>query len=100
MKKPTKLLPIEILEDVFSYDPVTGVLYRSTGSPVNVNDRTTKCLKIKVGRKTITVARLCWALFYRKDPGNKIIKHINGDPYDNRIENLRAVKPPAAVTRL
>ena len=91
MKPPTPLPPIDLLELNFSYDPVEGVLYNKNGKAINSNDRT-GCGKIKVGRKTTTVARVCWSLFHRKDPGKKIIRHINGDPWDNRIENLRAVK--------
>lgn len=92
MKRPTKLPEIELIETSFTYDPVTGALYRKTGSEVLNNDRI-GTRKIRVGRKSTTVARICWALFHRKDPGiNKIIEHINGDPFDNRIINLRAVK--------
>ena len=92
MKKPTRLPAIELLEANFNYDPVAGVLYRSSGTAVNNSDRDTNCIKIRVGRKTTTVARICWALFYKKDPIGKKISHINGDPFDNRIENLRAIK--------
>ena len=91
MPAPTSLPSIELLELNFSYDPVNGVLYTKHGNPVNENNRA-GCRKVKVGRKTTTVARVCWSLFHRKDPGKKIIRHINGDPWDNRIENLRAVK--------
>jgi len=92
MKPPTPLPSIELLEANFTYDPVEGVLYNKNGKAVSNNDRAAGCGKIRIGRKTTTVARLCWSLFYRKDPGRKIIRHINGNPWDNRIENLRAVK--------
>jgi hypothetical protein len=92
MKKPTKLPPLELIEANFIYDPVTGFLYRSTGSKVNNNDRI-GAPKIRVGHKSTTVARICWALYYRKDPSvHKKIEHINGDAFDNRISNLRAVR--------
>ncbi len=92
MIKPTPLPPIEILEHSFSYDPITGALIRNSGKEVKVWDRTSNCPKVRVGRKTTSVSRVCWLLYYRTDPVNKIIQHINGNPFDNRIENLRAVK--------
>jgi hypothetical protein len=91
MKRPTKLPSIDLLEYSFEYDPVTGDLFTKSGKAVRNNDRI-GTRKIRVGRKSTTVARVCWALFYKKDPIGKMITHINGDPFDNRITNLRAVK--------
>ena len=92
MKNPTKLPDLSLIEANFFYDPDLGILYRKSGSPVFNNDRT-GTRKIRVGRKSTTVARICWALFHRKDPGSKhIVKHINEDPFDNRIKNLRLVR--------
>ena len=93
MKKPTPLPDLDLLALSFEYDPVTGVLSnRRTGSPLGTNDRSTEQMKVRIGRKTTQVQRVAWALFYREDPVDKRIIHINGDPRDNRIENLRAVK--------
>ncbi len=92
MIKPKRLPPVELIEHSFSYDPITGELIRNSGKEVKVWDRTSNCPKVRVGRKTTSVARVCWLLYYRTDPINKMIKHINGDPFDNRIKNLRAVK--------
>ena len=94
MKKPTKLPDLSLIEANFTYDPTTGLLYRKSGIPVNANDRSTGQMKVRVGRKTVSVQRVCWYLYYRKDPLHYQITHINGNPRDNRIENLRAVKMP------
>jgi len=90
--KPTKLPPIELLELHFTYDPVKGVLIGPSGKPIGQQIRDEKGLKCKVGKKQYSLTRICWALYYRRDPMAYHIRHINGDPRDNRIENLRAVK--------
>ena len=94
MKAPVNLPPIELVEAKFSYDPNTGELRRvKTGTVVNVNDRTTGGLnKVRVGRLTTQVARIAWLLFYREDPVGYAIEHIDKDPRNNRISNLRKVK--------
>ena len=93
MKKPTPLPDLLLVEAVYKYDPITGNIYRTkTGTPVLNNDRTAKCRKVRVGRVTTQAARLAWYLFYREDPVNYRIEHIDKNPFNNRIENLRKVK--------
>jgi hypothetical protein len=43
------------------------------------------------GSKGIKAHRVIWKLIYGEDPVGKEIDHINGNPKDNRIENLRLV---------
>jgi hypothetical protein len=40
--------------------------------------------------KTMLYHKVAWAIYYGVFP-SKVIDHINGDKYDNRIENLREV---------
>ena len=92
MPTPTPLPDISLVEAKFEYDPVEGVLYyKQTGTPCSNNDRSGQ-MKVRCGRKTTTVQRICWFLFYREDPGTKQILHIDDNPRNNRIENLRACK--------
>jgi len=42
--------------------------------------------------------RVVWAL-HHGDPGSRVVDHINGDPADNRIENLQAITQDRNVAR-
>ena len=94
MRAPTKLPPIELVEATYSYNPNTGELRKNkTGNVMNSNDRTVKGhIKVRVGRVTTQAARIAWLLFYREDPVGYAIEHIDKDPRNNRISNLRKVK--------
>ena len=92
MKKPSKLPPIELLELHFEYDPVNGVLIGPSGKPIGQQIRDARGLKCKIGKKQYSLTRICWALFHRRDPAGYVIRHIDGDARNNRIDNLRAVK--------
>jgi len=93
MKPPTPLPPLDLIEANFEYDPITGDLRRlQSGKAVRNNDRTSGCMKVRVGRKTTQVSRVAWYLFYREDPVGYYIEHIDGDPHNNCITNLRKVR--------
>lgn len=94
-------ITVEALRELLEYDPETG-LFRWSMSPKN---------RAKAGRQVGTVAgngrvmirvlgkprlahRIAWAIHYGKFPAHTI-DHINRDPADNRIVNLRDV--PQAV---
>ena len=93
MRKPTPLPEIELVESKYSYDPHTGeICFRQSGKPVRNIDRTTGVPKVRVGRVTTQAARLAWLLFYREDPMNYRVVHIDKNPFNNRISNLRKVR--------
>ena len=89
MNKPRAIDVDKVCND-FTYDAKTGVLTRtSTGETVGRNKQG-RLVCEHDGREQ-KVHRLCWVCYHRKDIGDKVIDHINRDPLDNRISNLRVV---------
>lgn len=95
-------LSADALRQILTYDPVTGELRwtaegrrrrRSDAVGTLVNGR----LMIRVAGKLRLAHRLAWLLHYGKWPTFEL-DHINGNPTDNRIVNLRDV-PHAANQR-
>ena len=44
--------------------------------------------EVTFGEKTYKTSRIIWYLFNGPIPEGLVIDHLNGDPWDNRIENL------------
>ena len=91
-RKPKKLPELSLLHNLFEYDFETGILtWKRTGKQAGWSDdrgyRVVAVNKIKY-----KVHRLIYFMFHRKDPGIKVVDHIDGDKANNRLTNLRAVK--------
>lgn len=84
----------------FKYNPITGTLTwinaqgprksflmekKEAGSFGHRRSR-----NVKLHDKSYRIHRVIWAIVHGKWPKDQI-DHINGDPSDNRIENLRVV---------
>ena len=96
-----ELPPLERLEELFRYDPQSGLVTRNIdkrssqgnlvgreGSIVGTADNR-GYLVCRVDFRTCKVHRIAWALFYRAEPP-AIIDHVDGDTANNCICNLRA----------
>ncbi len=94
-KNATKKLPdLAYLRQNYTYDPIKGHLYHAD---YQIGDKLAGYRDqlgyhhIQIQKKTYKLHRIVFYMFHGRDPGKKVIDHINGDKSDNRILNLRAV---------
>ena len=86
----------EYVSKVLNYNKETGVFTwkKTTGRRAKIGDRagcrTTGYEFIGINKKLYPAHRLAWLMTYGDWP-KEFIDHINGDPSDNRIANLREV---------
>lgn len=89
----------ERLIELFTYDPATGVFTRKKGiKKGRVGDvaGTVSCGYVSIGVdwKIYRAHRLAWVYMTGVDPMEMEVDHANGDPLDNRFENLRLASHP------
>ena len=107
IKDTTPLPPLDVLNDLFSYDSETGVLtwkerpvghFKNNGSFKSWNTKNSGLeagsvsqgyKKVRLNGKTFQYHRLCYLISNGCEPEH--IDHINGDRLDNRASNLRSV---------
>jgi hypothetical protein len=89
-------MSIEAMKQLLSYDSETGEFIwtdkaptKVAGKPANAKD-SLGYICLRVDGKMYKAHRIAWAFVYGEWP-ELHIDHINGDPSDNRICNLREV---------
>ena len=88
--KKAKLLPsVDLLELVFAYDPVSGLITAiKTGNVIGTVKRSGH-FEVHYKNKGYSAARVAWKLYYRKDPGcDYQVIHLDGNVTNNNINNL------------
>ena len=100
--KAKKLPPVELLRERLSYNPETGELvWKTHRHPKRVGVRADHSLlngyrQLRINGSSYYAHRVIWLLSTGEDVGADIvIDHINNNPDDNRLVNLRAVSRSA-----
>ena len=87
------------VRELFDYDAATGVFTRRVttnnngarqGAVITTANGPGRHLITRFAGKKYYLHRLAWLYVYGRWPDH-VIDHINGDPTDNRIDNLRDV---------
>ena len=95
-QKPAKKLPNRlILLSYFTYNAEKGTLHKkATGNQVGWQDKR-GYWSCRFQNIVYKVHRIVYKMFHGRDPGDKVIDHRDGDPSNNRIDNLRCVSRSA-----
>ena len=83
-------IPLPELIANYKYDPDTGVVFKlACGVYLPIGHKNSRgYLVITHNKKSIKAHRIAYALYHGKWPDNEL-DHINRDPLDNRICNIR-----------
>jgi hypothetical protein len=95
MEKFKPLPPLARVKELVCYDASSGKLFWlqpvaqciKAGDEAGSKDK--HGVRIKLDKTKYLVHRVIWLLMTGQDPANKLIDHIDGNPYNNRFNNLR-----------
>jgi hypothetical protein len=95
MTNSKSLPPIARIRELLDYNPATGEFRwnasqgRAYAGSIAGSLDSQGYLQIGIDQRRLKAHRLAWLLVNSVDPGDLRIDHINGNPSDNRISNLR-----------
>lgn len=75
--------------DIFGYDD--GLLYNLKSGKIYCNLDREGYIRVRISGKEYRAHRIIWEMFKGAIEEGMLIDHIDGDVYNNRIENLRVV---------
>jgi len=95
MPKFKPLPSAQRIEELLSYEPETGKLYWKQavtrwikpGDEAGTSSR--HAVDVTIDKIKYRAHRVIWLLIHKKDPGEMMIDHIDGNPHNNKIDNLR-----------
>lgn len=90
MAVPRPLPPAARVRELLRYDPETGRFTWRSGPKIGseAGSRGGRYAQIMIGKKNYLAHRLAWLYVHGYVPPQEV-DHVNGNPRDNRIENLR-----------
>lgn len=93
MEKDSKITTQSQVKEIFHYDPETGCLYFKTKIGLRLAGSVGSRGRVYVSVSGVRyhAHHLVWLYFYGELPAN-VIDHIDHNPTNNRIENLRDVR--------
>jgi hypothetical protein len=95
MANSKALPPLERIDELFCYDPITGLLTRKVPIRKHRAGAVVGCLMangylvVRVDGVLLLVHRICYAMHYRNDPVGHQVDHIDNSRTNNRAPNLR-----------
>ena len=80
---------------IYSENSPTGLLSKISGKPIGSFERDSegnrRYSRVKLGNQRYLTHRVIWVLTYGEIDENLVIDHIDGNPWNNKLENLRLV---------